>query len=110
MKLSLHIPKHHHTYSNQDTVFHRILNDPYVDWALTMIISLVAVCLLIGAGFYVYFDTKHELTLTTNNRSTAVPSLFNAKAFAAILKEFDARASERTKIIDGYSGLGDPSR
>ena len=106
MKLSLH-----HSVSsrkNQDTVIRRMFNDPYVDWAMILIIFIALVGVLGGVGFLTYVGTQDELVAASQVDTTKPAELFGVDDFKKVLKEFDARATERVNIIKGYSGVGDP--
>ena len=104
---------HHHprkkSRKTHDSIWHRLTNDPYLDWLTLVVISAILSGIGIGAGFIMYTHTRDRLSAPQTSDQGAHAATFNVETLSKVLKEFDQRAVERGNIIKGYVGVSDPS-
>ena len=93
----------------QDSLLHRISNDPYLDWRIMVVTSTICAGIIIGLGFLSYGDTEDRLLAPVVSDTGARPVLFDAESMSKILKTFDDRATEQSALMKRYSGVADPS-
>lgn len=92
----------------QDSLMHRISNDPYLDWIIFIVTSTILAGILIGVGIMVYLDTQDRLSASVKSDNKK-EVLFETKALDQTLNDFHLRALERATLLKGYSGVADPS-
>ena len=85
-------------------------NDPFTDWSLIILATVLMVITMIGIGSYVYVDTQNQLGA---QEKISVPveqtTHFDANKLKQVINAFDARAGERVLLGRGYVGPKDPS-
>jgi len=110
MTMKLHLPHKGSKARSGDAsgFFHRILRDPYTDWAIIFSVTIILGIVFISLGFLTF---EHALSrLNGSSAPASVSSVrFDAGALTSLLTTFDARAAERTKLGKTYDGPGDPS-
>ncbi len=109
MKFFSHTDVHSRSKRPQDSFLHRILNDPYLDWFYLIIIAAIMVGVVAGVGFVVYFNVQDRLSESTTVIVPKSSSLFDSAAMTRTLKDFENRAAERTKVLNGHGTIVDPS-
>ena len=90
--------------------WHEIGDDPLVDWALILTLSVVVAIVLVAVGADVYVDGDAELSSMTPVTATNNPvASFDAQGLDRIIDAFDVRAGERVLLDKAYNGPSDPS-
>ena len=91
--------------------FRRIAHDAFVDWTLSIVVSLVLAAALSAVGVMSYLDMDAQIAAKTSasaSKSAAAASV-DTRTLDAVLKQFGDRATLRADLLRGYSGPGDPS-
>lgn len=88
---------------------HRVANDPYLDWSLLVLISVVFSGIVIGIGIISYGWTQDRLEAPSTMDNSAKQALFDVEAMSRVLDNFDDRSVERANLRKGYTGVADPS-
>lgn len=89
--------------------WHKIGNDPLVDWVIIFSVSILVSIVLVAVGAYVYVDGATELSSLSPVTIANNPSHFDAQELDRIISAFDGRTSERVLLNKAYSGPSDPS-
>ena len=89
---------------------HEVSRNPFMDWAIIFTIgAAIAVALAVSGAFYLE-SAANSLTGTAPMApSTEANATIDTTALSKVLGGFDARAAERTSLLQGYSGSKDPS-
>jgi hypothetical protein len=90
--------------------WHKIGDDPVIDWMLILLSSAIVAIALVAVGAYVYADGSVKLSSSSSvAASDNAASRFDQKELMRIIDAFDARAAERVLLDKAYSGPSDPS-
>ncbi len=110
LSMKLFIPHNHKSSRRaQDSLMHRVSNDPFLDWLILIIIASILSVLAIGSGFLVYNDTQTRLDTPAAADPSTRQVLFDADALSRTLRDFNIRAEEQRSLMKGYTGVADPS-
>lgn len=109
MQFFSHLANHSSSKRPQDSFMHRILNDPYLDWAYMIVIATILTIISAGVGFGMYFDMKSHLSSSVSIATTTKVSTFDSSTLSRVLNNFNGRALERERILNTGSVIGDPS-
>jgi hypothetical protein len=91
-------------------LWHLIGNDPFVDWVFIFSVSITVSIVVILVGTCAYADGARELASAPPVAVADDASVnFDAHELSSIVGTFDARATERLLLSQGYSGPSDPS-
>ncbi|MFA6315338.1 MAG: hypothetical protein WC648_03165 [Candidatus Paceibacterota bacterium] len=92
---------------NHHKFTHRIWRDPYTDWVVICVITVLLSAYLV----YVGFQTFHHMNdnVSNANSSAVQTATIDIKSLTNVLSEFDLKESERKDLLRGYSGPADPS-
>lgn len=93
----------------QDSFVHRVANDPYLDWFILVMITVVFSGVVIGVGFISYNWVQDELSAPSKSSDSGRQILFDDGAMSKILDNFEDRATEQVNLRKGYTGVADPS-
>lgn len=93
----------------QDSLLHRISNDPYLDWRIMVVVAVVCAGIVIGLGLVSYERVAARLSAPAASDTATRPLLFDVNSMSKILDTFAARAGEQSVLMKGYSGVADPS-
>jgi hypothetical protein len=77
----------------------RLSTDPYLDWMLILLGTVIITLGGIGLGYMTYIRVQERLSATPS--ATAKRVVFDQAVLVDTLKRFDARAGERSAIIRG---------
>lgn len=88
---------------------HVVVNDPFLDWLIILILAFVTVLTLVAVGASVYLDTGARLSTPPPAAHRSGMSKVNTEMLGDILEEFDARARERALPARAFSAPKDPS-
>ena len=111
MKLSniLHLHKHIPEALQERKIISLIGRDPYVDWALSLLITSILSLVLIFLGIAMYFavinKTKEPVLVETPIEEASI----DMKNLEKVLSEFDKREEVRNGLLRDYNGFRDPS-
>jgi hypothetical protein len=113
IKISSIFHKNHSANTSQlrrDHFWHEIGENPFVDWAIILSLSVLVSIVLVAVGAKVYVDGAVELSSAPPIVATeSLASHFDLGLLGRITNAFDARAAERVLLTQGYSGPSDPS-
>ena len=98
-----------HSHRPQDSLVHRISNDPNLDWLILVVMSIIAAGLFIGIGLMTYNDTRARLSASADSNTSNNKVLFDVEVLSKTIKSFALRAEEYERLMKGYSGVADPS-
>lgn len=108
----IHLSFHHHkkvlTNKDRDSLRHKFLNNPYLDWVIIILISTMLSLICIGIGFKNYFNVQKRLNEPLPDIKSS-PIIFNSEELTKVLKQYDNQALEKTNFLKGYRGVSDPS-
>ncbi len=90
-------------------ILRMIGSDMYVDWAIDLSAACIVALILMFVGYNVYRNTNADISTSSAKAITHKPS-FDEKMLGDVLKDYDSRATESTRLRVGYYGPGDPSR
>lgn len=88
---------------------HVIVNDPFLDWMIIIVLAFVTVIALVALGAYVYVGTAARLSAAPPTVPRIDMSRINTKALGDVLEEFDGRAAERALPAKAFIAPKDPS-
>lgn len=88
---------------------HEIRNDPFLDWALILGLTLVVSLGLVAVSVSMYLDVSARLSKPSVGVAKINRSAIDVAALDQVLSDYEARARERDSIIRGYSAPRDPS-
>jgi len=90
-------------------IVHRLSVDPFLDWAIILIVSFCTALVLVALGVSMYLDTRAELSAPAPVPSGGHGALISADAIQAALKGFDDKAKLRSALEKSHSVPRDPS-
>jgi hypothetical protein len=93
--------------SGLKTALHRIGRDPYMDWTLIFVITVIATAIFIFLGFVTFRNAQARLE--EGGAPSDIKTAFDGKSMSQLLGKFDSRADERALLQKGYDGPVDPS-
>ena len=62
-----------------------------------------------GIGYKKYWDTTVRLAAPLPSSALNSSALFNVDELSRTLKNFDDRTEQRSMLLKGYAGVGDPT-
>lgn len=83
-------------------------HDPYIDWVLIVIFSLIISVILVAVGVLSYLDVGERL-VQKSKLPTAPVKTIDGKMVDYVVDTFDKRAEERAGLDKGYVAPADPS-
>ena len=88
----------------------RLSSDPYVDWALIVVVWAVLFIIFSGIGYWTFFQVSTRINSAPTDRSATTTKVFDEQKLDLVLQEFDNRRQEWVRLKDGdYSFSEDPS-
>ncbi|MFA6458914.1 MAG: hypothetical protein WCV79_00745 [Candidatus Paceibacterota bacterium] len=92
-----------------ESMWHRIFRDPYIDWSIAIVISIVVVVSLVLASYFVFVKSASLDKGSSSAVGASKKTLLDESKLDQVLRDYDARAADRAQLERGYSGVGDPS-
>ena len=83
--------------------------NPFVDWAIVLIISVLLTIFLFIVSFFLYREIMSGNIKSTDTITTSTVEKFNQKDLSSMIERFDAKNEISTQAKRGYSGPSDPS-
>ena len=97
-------------FSNRPRFIKRIWNDPFMDWAVILIVAFVLMLVMIGFSAKLFVDVNEQSTAvvatSTPSKATTVP--LNMRALVDITNIFQTKASQAPVYNFSYTGPADP--
>lgn len=94
----------------QGTMFHRLGRDHYFDWGIMFVTTIIVIVLLVTWGGYVYINIESRLISASTLNTAKKPETVNEKVLSSIIDRYNVRAAERSILLKGYGGFGDPAK
>ena len=99
------------TFNKFPRFWRKVGIDPFIDWALIIIISFMVAVVCVAVGAYTYADSGIQLSSASASHASTGSDItsFDSQKLYRVVTAFDVRAAERVQFEKGYAGPSDPS-
>jgi hypothetical protein len=83
--------------------------NPYVDWGMIIIVSLIVIVLLFTNSLFLFQRVKNGDIQSKEPSATAPTNSFDVVGLDNVINKFEAKADANDKIKTNYQSVPDPS-
>lgn len=93
--------KHRNNATLRNPFFHKLMRNPYTDWACMVGLAFGLIIIFTVIGVLVFMRTHMALS-HESNATVSQKKLFDAKALQAVLDAYHDKESDSTTVMKGY--------
>ena len=83
--------------------------NPFVDWIVVLIVTVLVATVLIVGGAYLYWQVTTGVIQSSGDGSLSTPRRFDQKSLSAAIDRMEVKEAASAAAKRGYSGPSDPS-